>query len=279
MKEDLQNIEWSKTKSKNSFGYKFLKQLGWNDGEGVGKEKGIVSHLHIPKKVDMLGIGAEDASSSWLENVQSFSSVLDKLNKKENDSPSPSPSPSPSDLNVTPIPRISHKKRMKNHNPNNYTSEDIDLLFGRPCISSSPSPVLIPSPSTSPFPTSPFPSSSSFMTSSASTHSGVDQNSTLTYMDNIKLNENSEEIGSGNKKIESLKEMDENDLKKKKKSKREKKKESGNEEEKKNKQFEKKEEEVGKLFKKKKRKRDESHDSSKIEGDDVKGRKRKKKKE
>lgn len=124
--------------------------MGWKQGEGIGKNPGVSENIYIEKRKDVRGLGCEDSSNAWLGPTNSFTSILSKLNNHTNiniDSSSTLAKQS-SLTNAYVIPRSSHLKKLKAHNPSNMTSDDMDILFGR--VSKSPSPSLSPSPSPSP---------------------------------------------------------------------------------------------------------------------------------
>ncbi|MCO5586107.1 hypothetical protein L7F22_040046 [Adiantum nelumboides] len=69
--------------SRSSAAFRLLKQMGWQEGEGLGKEKqGITKHVRVTKKKDNsgLGIDAQQAASNWTFNTTAFDSILKNLN-------------------------------------------------------------------------------------------------------------------------------------------------------------------------------------------------------
>ena len=69
--------------SKNSFAQKMMLKMGWEEGEGLGKEKqGMVEHIRVKQRVDDEGIGhekikVEQAGGCWWQN--SMGDTLAKL--------------------------------------------------------------------------------------------------------------------------------------------------------------------------------------------------------
>ena len=81
-KDDTRNSRWS---MQDTYGKKLMRNMGWNDGEGLGKElNGITTNLRSVRRADELGIGAtvDHQSKGWCETVGGFNAVLDSLNDK-----------------------------------------------------------------------------------------------------------------------------------------------------------------------------------------------------
>ncbi|KAI5063547.1 hypothetical protein GOP47_0022094 [Adiantum capillus-veneris] len=70
--------------SRSSAAFRLLKEMGWQEGEGLGKEKqGITKHVRVTKKNDNLGVGVDakqKAASNWTFNTTAFDSILKNLN-------------------------------------------------------------------------------------------------------------------------------------------------------------------------------------------------------
>ena len=81
--EDPQNQEWANDHSK--FGFKMLRQMGWSQGKGLGKqENGMTSHLKISKKQINSGLGFNhDLSNNWTTHGVSFETILKRLNEDD----------------------------------------------------------------------------------------------------------------------------------------------------------------------------------------------------
>jgi Pin2-interacting protein X1 len=80
--EDTRNKDWSKS----SIGSKLLKNMGWSEGQGLGRNKqGLITHLRaVRPSGEALGIGAstqEDLTgmNGWNKTTDSFASVLKNL--------------------------------------------------------------------------------------------------------------------------------------------------------------------------------------------------------
>ena len=50
---------------RNELAYKLVSKMGWQEGQGLGREKqGITKHLWTKKRTDSVGLGAE-ATNDW----------------------------------------------------------------------------------------------------------------------------------------------------------------------------------------------------------------------
>lgn len=70
--------------ARSSAAFRLLKQMGWQEGEGLGKEKqGIREHVRVSKKSDNSGVGVDaqqKAATNWAFNTTAFDNILKKLN-------------------------------------------------------------------------------------------------------------------------------------------------------------------------------------------------------
>lgn len=65
--------------ARNSAAFRLMKQMGWEEGEGLGKEKqGIKGHVRIKNKQDTAGIGTEQPNN-WAFDTTQFDSILKRL--------------------------------------------------------------------------------------------------------------------------------------------------------------------------------------------------------
>jgi Pin2-interacting protein X1 len=80
---DPQNTTWGGDKEK--FGYRMLCKMGWNEGQGLGKNQdGLTDHLRVQTKSDTAGLGAErkpavSAGETYYQ-LNLFDDVLRRLN-------------------------------------------------------------------------------------------------------------------------------------------------------------------------------------------------------
>ncbi|KAL8040909.1 hypothetical protein ABFX02_10G130800 [Erythranthe guttata] len=64
---------------RSSAAFRLMKQMGWEEGEGLGKEKqGIKGYVRVKNKQDTLGIGTEKPNA-WAFDTTQFDSILKKL--------------------------------------------------------------------------------------------------------------------------------------------------------------------------------------------------------
>ncbi|XP_076961131.1 G-patch domain-containing protein 1-like [Bidens hawaiensis] len=64
---------------KNSAAFRLMKQMGWEEGEGLGKDKqGIKGYVRVTNKQDTLGVGVEKPSQ-WAFDTTKFDNILKKL--------------------------------------------------------------------------------------------------------------------------------------------------------------------------------------------------------
>ncbi|CAA0812134.1 D111/G-patch domain-containing protein [Striga hermonthica] len=64
---------------RSSAAFRLMKQMGWEEGEGLGREKqGIKGYLRVKNKQDTLGIGTEKPNA-WAFDTSQFDSILKKL--------------------------------------------------------------------------------------------------------------------------------------------------------------------------------------------------------
>ncbi|XP_071708284.1 G-patch domain-containing protein 1-like [Rutidosis leptorrhynchoides] len=65
--------------AKKSAAFRLMKQMGWEEGEGLGKEKqGIKGHVRVKNKQDTVGIGL-DKPNAWAFDTTQFDGILKKL--------------------------------------------------------------------------------------------------------------------------------------------------------------------------------------------------------
>ncbi|XP_076946268.1 G-patch domain-containing protein 1-like [Bidens hawaiensis] len=65
--------------ARKSAAFRLMKQMGWEEGEGLGKEKqGIKGHVRVTNKQDTAGIGL-DKPNAWAFDTTQFDGILKKL--------------------------------------------------------------------------------------------------------------------------------------------------------------------------------------------------------
>ncbi|XVF13062.1 hypothetical protein REPUB_Repub08aG0175300 [Reevesia pubescens] len=65
--------------ARQSAAFRLMKQMGWEEGEGLGKDKqGIKGHVRVKNKQDTIGIGL-DKPNPWAFDTAQFDSILKRL--------------------------------------------------------------------------------------------------------------------------------------------------------------------------------------------------------
>ncbi|CAL0312621.1 unnamed protein product [Lupinus luteus] len=65
--------------ARKSAAFKLMKQMGWEEGEGLGKEKqGIKGYVRVQNKQDTIGIGLEKPNQ-WAFDTTQFDNILKRL--------------------------------------------------------------------------------------------------------------------------------------------------------------------------------------------------------
>uniref|UniRef100_A0A2P2KY90 Uncharacterized protein MANES_01G057900 n=1 Tax=Rhizophora mucronata TaxID=61149 RepID=A0A2P2KY90_RHIMU len=65
--------------ARESPAFRLMKQMGWEEGEGLGKNKqGIKGYVRVKNKQDTAGVGTEK-QNSWAFDTSQFDSILKRL--------------------------------------------------------------------------------------------------------------------------------------------------------------------------------------------------------
>ncbi|CAK9156578.1 unnamed protein product [Ilex paraguariensis] len=65
--------------ARKSAAFRLMKQMGWEEGEGLGKDKqGIKGHVRVKNKQDTTGVGLEKPNN-WAFDTSQFDSILKRL--------------------------------------------------------------------------------------------------------------------------------------------------------------------------------------------------------
>ncbi|XAR70251.1 hypothetical protein NMG60_11027040 [Bertholletia excelsa] len=65
---------------RKSAAFRLMKQMGWEEGEGLGKDKqGIKGYVKVKNKQDTAGIGVDEPKNNWAFDTSQFDSILKKL--------------------------------------------------------------------------------------------------------------------------------------------------------------------------------------------------------
>ncbi|KAL6502366.1 hypothetical protein OROHE_024644 [Orobanche hederae] len=130
---------------RSSAAFRLMKQMGWEEGEGLGKEKqGIKGHIRVKNKQDNLGIGTEKPNP-WAFDTSQFDSILRKLKVQavdidtsrahdEKDGQKADAKISPSQDNEDTVVKVTrpqgrYKRREKGKLVNAYSSKDLEGIL------------------------------------------------------------------------------------------------------------------------------------------------------
>lgn len=65
---------------RKSAAFRLMKQMGWEEGEGLGKDKqGIKGHVRVKNKQDTAGIGIDEGKNNWAFDTSQFDNILKRL--------------------------------------------------------------------------------------------------------------------------------------------------------------------------------------------------------
>ncbi|GFZ06684.1 D111/G-patch domain-containing protein [Actinidia rufa] len=65
---------------RKSAAFRLMKQMGWEEGEGLGKDKqGIKGYVRVKNKQDTTGIGIDEVKNNWAFDTAQFDSILKRL--------------------------------------------------------------------------------------------------------------------------------------------------------------------------------------------------------
>lgn len=60
--------------------FRLMKQMGWEEGEGLGKDKqGIKGYVRVKNKQDTTGVGVDKAANNWVFDTSQFDNILKRL--------------------------------------------------------------------------------------------------------------------------------------------------------------------------------------------------------
>ncbi|KAL1834777.1 hypothetical protein ACET3Z_004428 [Daucus carota] len=129
---------------KKSPAFRLMKQMGWEEGEGLGKDKqGIKGHVRVKNKQDTLGVGLEKPNP-WAFDTAQFDSILKKLkvqatevkNAEVVEKEDEAEETKTSNENQEPVPVVKstrpqgrYKRREKGKLVQSYTSKDLEGIL------------------------------------------------------------------------------------------------------------------------------------------------------
>ncbi|KAL6847524.1 hypothetical protein ACP4OV_022550 [Aristida adscensionis] len=134
--------------ARQSAAFRLMKQMGWEEGEGLGKDKqGIKGHVRVKNKQDTLGVGVDSPHNKWVYDTTQFDNILKKLKvqqaanpiQKEAEAVSDSPDSTPkkdkptTNDEVTKVtrPQGRYKKRERGKSVSGYSAKDLEGILVR----------------------------------------------------------------------------------------------------------------------------------------------------
>ncbi|KAK9072896.1 hypothetical protein SSX86_009331 [Deinandra increscens subsp. villosa] len=124
--------------ARKSAAFRLMKQMGWEEGEGLGKEKqGIKGHVRVSNKQDTVGIGL-DKPNAWAFDTTQFDGILKKLKVqatviKQEDDDDDLEAESPKEDSKTTVkatrPQGRYKRREKGKHVRAYSAQDLEGIL------------------------------------------------------------------------------------------------------------------------------------------------------
>ncbi|KAF8413233.1 hypothetical protein HHK36_001209 [Tetracentron sinense] len=66
--------------ARQSAAFRLMKQMGWEEGEGLGKDKqGIKGYVKVKNKQDTTGVGLDKVANAWAFDTSQFDNILKRL--------------------------------------------------------------------------------------------------------------------------------------------------------------------------------------------------------
>ncbi|KAK5845970.1 hypothetical protein PVK06_002231 [Gossypium arboreum] len=131
--------------ARQSAAFRLMKQMGWEEGEGLGKDKqGIKGHVRVKNKQDTTGIGL-DKPNPWAFDTAQFDSILkglkvkqavqtnDEAEKNENQVETKRDEPNDTEEQVVKAtrPQGRYKKRERGKLVHAYSSKDLEGILAK----------------------------------------------------------------------------------------------------------------------------------------------------
>jgi Pin2-interacting protein X1 len=129
---------------KESAAFKLMKSMGWEEGEGLGKDKqGIKGYVRVKNKQDTSGVGV-DKPNPWAFDTTQFDNILKKLkvqaapitsrNDDESDSESEDDAAKSEPAKPNPVAKVTrpqgrYQRREKGKRVNSYSSKDLEGIL------------------------------------------------------------------------------------------------------------------------------------------------------
>ncbi|XP_062209701.1 G-patch domain-containing protein 1-like isoform X2 [Phragmites australis] len=132
--------------ARQSAAFRLMKQMGWEEGEGLGKDKqGIKGHVRVKNKQDTLGVGVDSPHNKWVYDTTQFDNILKKLKVQAADpiqkdveavadSPDSTPKkekPAIDEVTKVTRPQGRYKKRERGKSVSSYSAIDLQGILVR----------------------------------------------------------------------------------------------------------------------------------------------------
>ncbi|KAI4995407.1 G-patch domain-containing protein 1 [Hordeum vulgare subsp. vulgare] len=131
--------------ARQSAAFRLMKQMGWEEGEGLGKDKqGIKGHVRVKQKQDTLGVGVDNPQNKWAYDTTQFDDILKKLKvqsttpAKEIEDVTSSPDSTPKkdkpakdEVAKVTRPQGRYKKRERGKSVRGYSAVDLEGILVR----------------------------------------------------------------------------------------------------------------------------------------------------
>ncbi|KAJ0619293.1 putative G-patch domain-containing protein [Helianthus annuus] len=123
--------------ARKSAAFRLMKQMGWEEGEGLGKEKqGIKGHVRVSNKQDTVGIGL-DKPNAWAFDTTQFDGILKKLKvqattvveQDDDDLETDSPKKDGKTTVKATRPQGRYKRREKGKHVRSYSAKDLEGIL------------------------------------------------------------------------------------------------------------------------------------------------------
>ncbi|XP_023738509.1 G-patch domain-containing protein 1 isoform X1 [Lactuca sativa] len=124
--------------AKKSAAFRLMKQMGWEEGEGLGKDKqGIKGHVRVTNKQDNLGVGL-DKPNEWAFDTTQFDNILKKLkvqatqtkhDEEDDDEETDLPKDNSEKTVKATRPQGRYKRRERGKLVNAYSAQDLEGIL------------------------------------------------------------------------------------------------------------------------------------------------------
>ncbi|XWS61716.1 hypothetical protein CRYUN_Cryun07bG0149900 [Craigia yunnanensis] len=134
--------------ARQSAAFRLMKQMGWEEGEGLGKDKqGIKGHVRVKNKQDTTGVGL-DKPNPWAFDTAQFDSILkrlkvqqaaqtnDEADKNENQVETKTDVSTEEQVVKATRPQGRYKKRERGKLVHAYSSKDLEGILAKKVESS-----------------------------------------------------------------------------------------------------------------------------------------------